>query len=484
MHQRILILLSFLCVNSKAQTTFYSHFGTAECLNEVWDAVELSNGNVLVALNKGNCLNQDANTVCEIFSFDKLGKSTLVKKWKSVADENENIGGIHKLADNTFCVVTKIENNSNFECHLGFYHFDSKFALLNQKRVLLDSVENFIILKSYYDPKFDKIYFSFNNQEENAYLGSINTQFNNFKVKKLDKIEYLLGTTLSTEGDRYLFSIGGVNYSIDTSFVNIKKLESSPSDYFNSEIKKFDSKRYITLSKEAFTYPPKFGALESDNISCKMVDKDMNVLKYTSLGKPRGIEDTLESVSYRGLSWKNPNKIYVTWSSVEDYDIGDPIENTNTWVALAQLDSNLNVKWTRFYFGERLNAALGLISTNDDGVLIYGRQSFDGEYSDGFVMKVNENGFSTKNNEIADNLQITISPNPCENYFDIAIGGEKSPEEYNLNIFDVLGQRIDYKKINFGINKINIENLIPATYFYTIKANEKIIKYGKVLKIK
>lgn len=481
MQKKIFYLFFLLSPCLFAQKTFYTHFGTNECLNEVWDAIELKNQIAILALNKSNCNQVSADNGSEILMLNADGKISSLKKFKYDADEKESIGGIHLLADSSYLVTSKIINVNSNTCEIALYHFDKKFKLIDQKRNEVLAIEDVFIFKSHYDAVIKTVYFSFNDENAEAYVGSIKEDLTDFKTLKIIGFSLILEVNLNHNKDKYI-GIFNDTYVIDTTLKSFSIVSSNTSDDDISAIKKIGNK-FITMSSESSNYPPQFGVKESNNISCKILDKNFKVIKYASMGKPHGVKDTLEAESFRGLDWQNLNKIYLGWTTLEDYEFGDIAEELNSWLSLAQLDSNLNVKWTRYYFGQKFNATIGIIATTDSGVLMYGRQSFDGVYSDGFVFKVKEDGSLTsdKTPELAD-FEVSINPNPCRDYFSIAIGQNGSVENFELFIYDTIGRLVKKENIASGINKIDVSEMSNNLYLYVLKNKNQIVKQGKIVK--
>lgn len=151
----------------------------------------------------------------------------------------------------------------------------------------------------------------------------------------------------------------------------------------------------------------------SNDLTVKKLSKDWKVLKHRTLGKPLGISDTFDTAGYKGMDWKDPNKIYVSWTTFKDIIFFS--EQQDTWIGVAQLDSNLVPRWTRYFFGNDFHFLWGTIATSDNGVLLYGREKkLDSLYTNGFVLKLSEQGLLADESPIVDNIHVTVGPNPFQ----------------------------------------------------------------------
>ncbi len=486
MKNKIFFSLALLSFQLNAQINFYKPFVDENCFSEVWDAAEMPNGDYLIALNNVRCPDVDSFTGSELIRINKFGTILNTKKFNAHFTEIEHIGSIHILPDGDIFVVTKIFIPFKAERWLGFYCYDSNLKLKKSYRSMIeDTIQYMSILKSSYEPDKQRVVFYFTDGEYNSYAGWIGINLEGFKIAKIKDVDFLLDLCPRLDSAGYVFNHNGVRYILDSTLQITNKTPASTYDHFNSYIKPYKNK-YLTMSNESLGFPPNNTGHSSYDISCKLIDTQWNVVRSRSLGKKAGVRDTFDTISFRGVSWQDPNKIYVGWTTMQDFDIDIPFEEQNSWLSLAQLDSNLNVTWSRYYFGEKFRALNGLITTSDKGVLLFGRQTLGNtEDSDGFIMKVNENGIlSSEDNNSLPDIPITIGPNPCQNYFDIAIGQNVE----NINYFELIlynnyGLIVDNQTISTGVNRISMEHFPAAVYFYVLKIEDKVVKRGKVIKI-
>ena len=225
-----------------AQKTFYAHFGTSGCLNEVWDAVELKNQTVLLVLNKIECQEDSSNNASEIIAIDLNGNKTLVKKFSYTSGELENIGGIHPLKDSGFIVTSKLINSNNAICQFNFYYFDKKFKLIEKKEYQVPNITNILVFKSHYEASISTIYFSFNDESFAGYIGSIKQNFSDFKTLKLDNFSVIFEVNLNHDNSKYI-AIRNDVYTVDTSLQTFTQKFIATNDVDILKLKWFSDKR-------------------------------------------------------------------------------------------------------------------------------------------------------------------------------------------------------------------------------------------------
>ncbi len=104
------------------------------------------------------------------------------------------------------------------------------------------------------------------------------------------------------------------------------------------------------------------------------------------------------------------------------------------------------------------------------------------EYSDAEIQNSNLNSTlinSISNNEAIENpINITIFPNPTEQYIWININ-EKI--EITVEIFDVYGQSVYSAKLSNQNSKIDLSGNPKGTYFIKIINQENLLKFEKII---
>ena len=78
-------------------------------------------------------------------------------------------------------------------------------------------------------------------------------------------------------------------------------------------------------------------------------------------------------------------------------------------------------------------------------------------------------------------LNCIVYPNPVTDYLVLKIEGE-AQKQYIASIFDINGKLIENIKVESNDTKIDMGNLVPATYFLKVTQGEKEIKTFKIIK--
>ena len=113
----------------------------------------------------------------------------------------------------------------------------------------------------------------------------------------------------------------------------------------------------------------------------------------------------------------------------------------------------------------------GAVSLNSDGsVLAIGARSNDGNGADSGHVRVYDLSAVLSVDEISNELNITLYPNPANDY--VNISGATS--ELSLRIYDVLGKQVLSKKVT---NRIDVWVLMAGTYYVILSDENKTSTY-------
>jgi len=79
--------------------------------------------------------------------------------------------------------------------------------------------------------------------------------------------------------------------------------------------------------------------------------------------------------------------------------------------------------------------------------------------------------------EMETTLEYSVYPNPVNDVLNISI----SENNTSISIFDIVGKNVSDMKLINGTNTLNIENLNPGVYFYSIERNGNLIETKKLI---
>ncbi|MFZ4799890.1 MAG: T9SS type A sorting domain-containing protein [Bacteroidia bacterium] len=485
------ISLLFATNHVLAQQGFYLKLSDEKCDNIIYDVIPYNSNDFIVALSRRNCDNQTSYASGEILHVSNNGTIIkTIKKFNTAPNIIETISKLYQIPGGFF-IITNITDNLTGGYALGFYHCDQNFDTVNQYVRVIEGENE--LLGSYYDEQNRKIIYAHYDSAFNSFTGSISLDCKNKKLSSnIGKDSTIICYNISNvigENTNYIVTTFSDVYKVDSNLNFINWLPVTD-DNNNAIVKIYGKNKYLKLAEESYGFPANFNKPATDDITCKILDENWNVLKNRTLGKGYNKKmkiDSFDVVGLKTLDFKDPNKIYVGWSSFRDYQFLVPFEEQDMWVGVAQLDSNLVPRWTRYFWGKGYNYLQGLIATTDNGVLLYGNQSaVDSLYPNGFLLKLNENGttVSIKDEAIEDKIFITIGPNPFRTNVTFAIGQNKETmEEMQLYVYDILGQLVKKEKLDYGLNHFSFTDLPNATYIYNILSNNKLLKQGKLIKI-
>ena len=161
--------------------------------------------------------------------------------------------------------------------------------------------------------------------------------------------------------------------------------------------------------------------------------------------------------------------------------------NEYNTIYLWSFSVNGNINWQRYYFASGLKLLVNDICKTSDGGCVLTGFAWDWQInpfynSDIFFLKLDKNGNiigSQGINEIITQSEILVYPNPASEIINFDIGMFK---DFQLLIYNQLGQVVLEDKLTQGNNTINISNLKKGIYFYKLQnTNEKTIS-GKFVK--
>lgn len=479
-----IVILSFLLTNCIfSQISFYKKFTEFDCATRLKSVIELDNNEYLIGLDRYACDNIAKRGSVELIRLNEKGEKLSSKVLNDDGDNYEYIHEIYKIPNGYFVINDSylIPTNERF---LKFYNLSDNFEIINSLSYQVDFSTEIMSLKSYYDSKNNIIYFGYSTFVSNnlvyGYIGKINTDCNGLKISETPfKSLIVQAMSLNIKNDSLLVGDWEV-FNVDTNFKT--KQQQPPTDDNNiATIKIYNSNSYVMFAEEYQGFPENPNAPISNDLTVKKLSKDWKVLKHRTLGKPLGISDTFDTAGYKGMDWKDPNKIYVSWTTFKDIIFFS--EQQDTWIGVAQLDSNLVPRWTRYFFGNDFHFLWGAIATSDNGVLLYGREKgLDSLFANGFVLKLSEQGLLADESPIVDNIHITVGPNPFRSQVTFAIGSPNDGD-FDLFLFDIHGRVIKKEKLYNGLNTMELSQLPNAAYFYSVFSDGKKIKQGKLIKV-
>ena len=161
--------------------------------------------------------------------------------------------------------------------------------------------------------------------------------------------------------------------------------------------------------------------------------------------------------------------------------------NEYNTIYLWNFSVNGNINWQKYFYAPGLKLIVNDICKTSDGGCVLAGKVWDWQInpfynSDIFFLKLDKNGNiigSQGINEIITQSEILVYPNPASDIINFDIGMFK---DFQLLVYNQLGQVVLEDKLTQGNSMINISNLKKGIYFYKLQnTNAKTIS-GKFVK--
>ena len=156
-----------------------------------------------------------------------------------------------------------------------------------------------------------------------------------------------------------------------------------------------------------------------------------------------------------------------------------PYQEDPSWIMLAKLDSNLNVKWQRYYGGDAFYYIFDIKATSDGGCIMAGIRydhAIQDQEWDIYILKVDGDGLITS---IDDQSHIPVSeailyPNPGNDMLFI----RTALADARVELYDLNGRFILSREIKNHFETVNTSSIPSAGYVYRIYRNAELIQNG------
>jgi hypothetical protein len=197
-----------------------------------------------------------------------------------------------------------------------------------------------------------------------------------------------------------------------------------------------------------------------------------------------GTIDTLDfPASWDALDFNNKDSIYIGGTT----GFGNGYFNYHqSWYFIIQTDSNLNIRWERFYGGGAYYEMQKIIASNDGGCIVagtrYDYQNATEEELDIHILKLNSEGLlvGTHEEPTIEIHEALVFPNPGTNYLKVRVAAQYKHSTFDL--FDMNGNKVLSQQIKSKWAEVNTTFLQAGTYIYNIYNSEGLFESGKWVK--
>lgn len=386
-------------------------------------------------------------------------------------DQSNNlnfIGSKYYESENSTTVIFS-KYNSSFEAIFYKEYIIKPNSLLEVKDVINDSENNFIIAGYLYNAtSIDSTFLLKVNNEGDSLT------YKTFKPSNDDnKIERINNGYVLTTNDREFYKLDN-NLNI-VSYSGIYTIIHSG---LWADFKVFSDKKYLYTGVNI-----QFNNSHQDyNIGIALIDSGLFKIKEKSFGK----YDTNDATGYlKSIDFINKNNIFLVGTS-NFYTGEDPFfRETPSWYIVNNIDSNLNLRWQKFYGGEVSYFLETLLATEDGGCLLLGRKydyQTQGNSNTMHILKIDQNGLITSNKETQQikSYNAIVYPNPAKDKLTFRIAENFTNSEITIN--DLSGKQIQTIANVSSIENIDISSFSNGIYVFTIKNNNQIIETGRFVK--
>ncbi|NMD00531.1 MAG: T9SS type A sorting domain-containing protein [Bacteroidales bacterium] len=280
----------------------------------------------------------------------------------------------------------------------------------------------------------------------------------------------------------------GLNYGTSACFVkfdsllNVIRVDTIPPRQSGislmMNIKKKNEKEFYLCGKSVDI----IGGSACHRVTVSIFDTSYQVLKTVHFGNL--ISDTLNyPASYTSFNYKNLQNLYLTYTY--NFPADFPWSQQKTWVAVCNLDSNLNIRWRKFVGGDLSYNSNALLTSSDGGCYVTGTfydSTLNIQQRDIFILRFDSLGNTIS--DVPDNAYLfdtaLIYPNPGSSELNVLI-----PENIKTTTFELYNSvGVLCKEEQFDSDRLNLNTneLKSGLYFYRLRQGNNIVSQGKWVK--
>jgi hypothetical protein len=159
--------------------------------------------------------------------------------------------------------------------------------------------------------------------------------------------------------------------------------------------------------------------------------------------------------------------------------------NQDSWFVLSNFDSDLNLRWTKYYGGDAYYMLESVVATKDGGAILVGTR-YDYQTQSNicgiYLVKVNGNGVLTNDDHNRPPIvhDAIVFPNPGSDYLIIESGPQISGAQFMMTTIN--SKQIVSKTLDTGKITVPTQFLQSGTYVWQVVFKDRIIETGKWIK--
>jgi len=451
------------------------------------DAIETPDGGYIIAAKQGDRylysyhtllikLNQFGDTVKTLTLSNKSGNCYIYDLMRSDDGNYFGVGSSQMDSSEMSVWMIKIDTDLNILFDKKYHSNCQDISLVNGLRnyngeILLygDGLTDWI---NYYDLFILRV-----NQNGDSIRFNIYPDPSNQHALSMIEMTDTSGYCMMILG-RYqinLYSWGQfLRFDNDLNVTNIDSIPGKFLLYYNSLA---IGKNFLFTGIKVISIPNQ--SEPAEKLGIMKLDSSYQVLTEYSVGS-----DSSDSLSYPGyihnLDSADIHNIYYGGTFNQDNNVF--LSQKKSWFLLAKFDTNLNLKWEKYYGGDCYYGLWSVNATSDGGCLLSGTTydylTQDNE-RDIFIIKVDSNGLYTGTYDLPAGIikEAIIYPNPGTDHCFIDLGGQYLFA--SLTIYDLNGNICINQVLSRHKNKVITSHLPAGIYFYTITTSDRVIGSGK-----
>jgi len=481
MKNKIILILLLLNQFAFSQESSFEFQSTQNSAQVAWEAIQDSQGNYVITsqINDGESgqsnprlwkLDEDGNLIIsQNIEYNNLSVSAFFLK--EIDDHYICIGNAINLSkDSSFVWIAEISMDLNLLKDTLIYSGNLEIGPMQCNDELNTEIlclGNFVGLSG-----LPNIPFGFKH-----FIESGNTEFN-YNLGVTDLINDIIPHP--QDSNKYILN-GQRTYKSDENF-NILDFIESPGVFRLRQ-----QGDIHPLTDSTFLISGKYSNLLSGEryIGLGIASYDLEEIKLDTFGR---MGDTIDFPGFfQSIDFKTKDKIYCGGTSNIQIIASPPYGTMPSWFVLAQYDSLLNRNWKQYYGGDAYYNMFGLIATQDDGCLMYGRRH-DYQNNPGilelYVLKVNAGGqlVSTTTLPLYED-DFVVYPNPFNDQIHINVSDKIPTQNFQVELYDLQGKLLITTKVNDNSFIINTNTLAVGAYICVIKNQQgEVLGKRKLIK--
>jgi hypothetical protein len=288
---------------------------------------------------------------------------------------------------------------------------------------------------------------------------SINSRINSF-----DSVSFYPDLLIDSLNNYYIFKYG--SHYLDSNVVI--KFDKDLNYITRYKIPELARRAYTPLWVNDSVYTVGSRAMDGiysnyDRMFVMKADFNGNIIDSVTFGKPH-------LYNYPASYCRNlaENKKYYFFGGYSAHSIfGSPYGTTKSWLFVAKMDKDLNVKWENYYGYDAYETADMILATNDGGcILLASRDDLYDNLNqlDIMLLKLDSNGTTTWTKTITiPKPKITIFPNPAHTTITLRLAAPGDRPQ-QLTVYNHLGQSVLQRQTTEELTTLNISHLPAGVY--------------------